>query len=117
MNMIFWGNEADEGPAIYVDADQFPTVLILRYSDVEGGQASIHVGDRGYVSWEEGMITRNPRFVDPANLDFHLQPGSPCIDSGDPSFDVPAGGGCRSDMGAYEFWKGLTCRKNSIPSP
>ena len=112
MNMIFWGNEAAEGPAIWVDGVLFPTVLIIRYSDVEGGEASIHVGDYGYVSWEEGMITRDPRFVDPGSMDVHLLSNSPCIDSGDPSFDVPTGGGCRSDMGAFEYWKGFNCHKN-----
>ena len=45
---------------------------IARYSNIEDG----FIG--------EGNIDENPLFVDD-NGDFHLQPGSPCIDAGDSS--------------------------------
>jgi hypothetical protein len=57
-----------------------------------------------------GEISLNPMFADPTSVDFTLLPSSPCIDAGDPGFDVPRGGGCRLDMGAFEFWKGFNCR-------
>ena len=60
-------------------------------------------------------IDVNPLFVDPEDLDFHLQPNSPCIDAGHPDsvyndFEdpnnpgyalYPALGTIRNDMGAY----------------
>ncbi|MFM1551526.1 MAG: hypothetical protein ACKJSG_19140, partial [Lentisphaeria bacterium] len=48
--------------------------------------------------------THDPLFSDPANGDFSLQAGSPSIDAGDPSFELPlaCGGGCVIDQGAIE---------------
>ena len=34
-----------------------------------------------------GEIHKNPLFIDPANDNYGLQAGSPCIDAGDPDFD------------------------------
>jgi hypothetical protein len=57
-----------------------------------------------------GMETGDDVFVNPQepasnpDYDFHLKPGSPCIDAGDPDFDYsqePKPNGCRIDMGAY----------------
>jgi len=48
------------------------------------------------------LADKDPLFVDPDKLDFRLKPGSPAIDAGDPATPVPAGGGKRIDMGAYE---------------
>jgi fibronectin type 3 domain-containing protein len=42
----------------------------------------------------------DPIFVAPANNDFHLQPNSPAIDSGDPNSTLDADG-TRADMGAF----------------
>lgn len=41
----------------------------------------------------------DPFFVDPVNKDFHLLPGSPAIDAGDPS--ILDADGSPSDLGAY----------------
>ncbi|KPL06036.1 hypothetical protein AMJ86_10055 [bacterium SM23_57] len=48
-----------------------------------------------------GDISENPLFVSAADEDFHLQAGSPCIDTGNPedAYDDPDGS--RNDMGAY----------------
>jgi parallel beta-helix repeat protein len=68
-NCILWGNTANEiaGPGI-------PTVT---FSDVQGGWPG------------DGNIDVDPAFVDPANDDYHLLPGSPCIDAGDNSAVPP----------------------------
>jgi len=46
-------------------------------------------------------IQGEPGFVDAAGLDFHLQPGSPCIDAGDPKL-VEHYYGRAPDIGLYE---------------
>ncbi len=65
-----------------------------------------------YSGFEKGAddISEDPLFMDAQNNDFHLQAGSPCINTADassaPDVDIdgirrPQGSGC--DMGAYEF--------------
>ena len=46
-----------------------------------------------------GRINADPKFVNAEGGDFHLQPGSPAINSGDPNIKDPDGS--RSDMGVY----------------
>jgi hypothetical protein len=45
---------------------------------------------------------KDPLFINAAMNDFHLKSGSPCIDAGDPASVVPACGGKRIDIGAFE---------------
>jgi hypothetical protein len=107
-NSILWDDQPLGGG--------FP--IMFSYSDIRGGALGT------------GNIDSDPRFVDPANGDFRLAPGSPCIDAGlnsavpegidtdldgNPRFvddpDSPdcwqAPGTCGDppvvDMGAYEF--------------
>jgi len=62
-NCILWGDSPDE---IY-DSGSTPVVT---YCDVQGGYSGV------------GNIDADPLFVNPAADDYHLQSGSPCIDTG-----------------------------------
>ncbi len=53
--------------------------------------------DTDDLTGSDGNISLNPTFAD--SFDFHLSPGSPCLDSGNPVFTDPDGG--PSDMGMY----------------
>jgi hypothetical protein len=45
----------------------------------------------------------DPCFTDPAAGDFTLRYDSPCIEGGNPAAPVPANGGWRVDIGAFEY--------------
>ncbi len=78
---ILWGNDPQ---AI---TDQTGTISAT-YSDIQGD--TVWTGG--------GNINVDPLYVDAENGDYHLLPGSPCIDAGDPALLDPDG--TRSDMGA-----------------
>jgi hypothetical protein len=75
-NCILWGNAS---PEISNSEDSAP---VVSYSDVQGGCAAYPYNVCG-----AGNIDEDPLFLDPDNGDFHLGPGSPCIDAG--TDDVP----------------------------
>ena len=99
-NTVLWGDSPQE---MFNVAGSVPVVT---FSNVMGGWTGV------------GNIDEDPRFVDPAADDYHIQPGSPCIDAGDPAFvpepgetdldrqmrvwDGDGGGVARVDMGADE---------------
>jgi parallel beta-helix repeat protein len=62
----------------------------MTYSNVEGGYSGT------------GNINQQPLFVNPFADDFHLQWGSPCIDTGSP-LAPPDPDATRADMGAHAF--------------
>ena len=107
VNCIIWDNQWDA-----LDGD-----AIVTYSDIAGGSEG------------EGNIDVDPRFA--LSSDFHLMPGSPCIDAGsnEPPGSLAAndldgnprpldGNGdalAVADMGAYELDTGLACVSVSPP--
>jgi len=115
-NCIVWGNSAVTGPQLYQCST--PT-----FSDIQD-----------WAAGGEGNLSLDPLFVDPdgpdndpdtwQDNDYHLSPGSPCVNAGDPAF-VPEPGEtdidaeprvqqCRVDMGADEtqFFVGPDCNTN-----
>ncbi len=77
VNCIFWENDIG-------------FVYQVTYSDIQGGYPGT------------GNINADPMFVNSAGGDFHLLPGSPCIDAGDPNSPLDPDS-TRADMGAYYF--------------
>jgi len=102
-NCVLWGDTVSTGSEIY-DGSSTSTVT---YSNIQGGFTG------------EGNIDVDPLFVDAASGDLHLQPTSPCIDTGsndavpddvttDPDGDprIVDGDGDSTatvDKGAYEY--------------
>jgi len=102
-NCILWNNSAqsDYGPQISV----FDDYLNISFSNVEGGEAAVYVDQDSTLQWGLGNIDADPLFV--VGGDYHLSPGSPCIDAGhagsiyDDDCFPPSMGTTRNDMGAY----------------
>ena len=85
INLILWQNEDD---------------LYFKQLSPASRPDHTNIGD-GDLRGINGNISADPLFADPENGDFRLQPGSPCIDSGDPELIYNDHDGSRNDMGAF----------------
>lgn len=86
--------------------------------DVSGGNIDLsHNNIEGLILGTES-IDADPLFADLAALDLSLLPGSPCIDTGDPSSPLDPDG-TRADMGAVPFhpWRDLGHALEGSTSP
>ncbi len=82
---------------IHVAAGSTAPTPVIEYNDVWNNTTD-------YENYPDqtgsgGNISTDPLFVAPAN--YHLQFGSPCVDSGDPSGALVDPDGTRADMGAF----------------
>ena len=104
INCIFWGDAAPEGPEIAVDS--IYALLIVSYSNIQGGEAEAYIEPGCFLGWEEGNIDSDPLFI--GEDDYHISNRSPCIDAGTDAgvyadFDgEPRPHGAGFDMGADE---------------
>lgn len=96
-NCVVWNNAAQIGPQVHL----FDGTCSVTYSDIQGDYTGT------------GNIDADPLFVDTVNGDFHLQAGSPCIDSGDPSSPLDPDS-TRADMGAFPFLHRLVVTPDAL---
>ena len=97
LNSVF---SALPGYGLLNHASNDPSLLTARWSLFD--QCALGATSNAFLA--EGCQTADPVFVDPALLDYRLQPASPGVDAGDPSagYDPePAPNGCRRNLGAY----------------
>jgi len=98
-NNIIWNNTSTSGGNEIGWLDIFPTIT---YSDIKGGWTGT------------GNLDLDPMFVDPANGDFRLMAGSPCIDAGDPNSPLDPDG-TLPDMGAYYYFDPSDVQESGLP--
>jgi len=108
-NTILRDNSAPARPELHVVGEEpiwYQASLTVKSSNVAGGEAGVIVGDFATLTWGSGNIDADPLFVDPGHWDdagtpsdpsddtfilgdYHLLPGSPCIDAGTNDVDNP----------------------------
>jgi predicted outer membrane repeat protein len=94
LNNILWGNSASTGKEIFIGfgGTSDPSWVVIDYSDLEGGQASVYTEPGCTLDWGAAMIDEDPLFAAQGDDAFYLSQiaagqsvDSPCVDAGDPT--------------------------------
>jgi hypothetical protein len=80
-----------------------------------GGGSSLNYSCISQSMSGTGNITADPMFVSVTDNDYHLQSGSPCIDSGDPASPSDPDG-TRADIGAFYYDQNTSVEEGLIPA-
>ncbi|MCX6270017.1 MAG: dockerin type I domain-containing protein [Bacteroidetes bacterium] len=116
-NAIVWGNHAAEGAESVEGLQLFAyssSVVTMNYSCFSNGSNDIHV-ESSTFTYTNNNTNSNPIFVDSGNKDYRLFSNSPCVNTGNnsynsQSYDVRNQTRIQSsiiDMGAYEWTEGV----------
>jgi|GEM_PF-2626930 len=76
---ILWGDVAPSPTSQVFSGSR--ALVLSSFSNVRGGEQGIE--GTGSVQWLDGNIAFDPQFFDAAHRNYHLLPGSPCVDTGD----------------------------------
>jgi hypothetical protein len=104
-----FGNAGLGGAGVYFDNQGYMTSSIvwgnlgMQLLDVYGVTVEWSNVEGGWIG--QGNMDVDPKFWNVANRNFHLRPGSPCIDHGDPTVNDPDGTRC--DQGALPYELGI----------
>ena len=114
INTILWGNKSHTGEAVWIGGSiGTPSTLSISHCDVQPGDSSLYVALGSALEWGDGMVAKDPMFIDPANGDYNLcqdpcQPGvkNPCVNTGHPLSPVIPGStrsDCCCDVGLVDM--------------
>ncbi len=118
---ILWNNTAAFGQEIALAGSSSPSAITVSYSDAEGGKTDVYAETDCSAVWGPGNLDIDPRFVNAASGDYHLQSRqgqwedangwaqgqrtSPCIETGNPGSGIGYEPNDRTpvriEMGAY----------------
>jgi parallel beta-helix repeat protein len=82
-NVLIANNIILGTPALNIDAACSPQVPIIQFNDIFSSNGNAYTGAVTNLNGVSGNISADPGFACPINSDFHLLPGSPCVDVGD----------------------------------
>jgi PKD repeat protein len=114
-NNIIWSNTAETGSDLFIkndaDGNYIPSNVNLFNNDFDQSPTGTYI-QIPFTIDSSNLNNVDPLFVDPANDDYHLSDGSPCINAGNdgapelPTTDKdgnPRIVGSAVDIGAYEY--------------
>jgi len=77
----------DVGICFIYDTKEDKRKRLIRYNDIWGNRVNYaSQGKKFDLTGVQGNISADPLFLDSHDLDFHLQPDSPCVNAGNPNF-------------------------------